>query len=80
MSRTSMFSTTVLLSLACIVGSGCTYIGPDYERQLKELLVDSDGDGDIDTSDCNDNNPNVNRFMEEIPYDGLDNDLSLIHI
>ena len=76
MSKTSMFSTTLLLSLAFITGSGCTYIGPDYERQLKELLVDSDGDGEVDTTDCNDNNPNVNRNMVEIPYDGLDNDCS----
>jgi hypothetical protein len=71
-----MFSTTLLLALALATGPGCTYIGPDYERQLKELLVDSDGDGEVDTTDCNDSNPNVNRNMVEIPYDGLDNDCS----
>ncbi len=38
--------------------------------------VDNDGDGWPADDDCNDNNPDVNPGMPEIPCDGLNNDCS----
>jgi hypothetical protein len=37
------------------------------------ILVDADGDGWPAIIDCDDNNPNVNPGMPEIPGDGIDN-------
>ncbi len=36
--------------------------------------VDNDNDGYIDSEDCNDNNPLVNPGVDEIPYNGIDDD------
>ena len=37
-------------------------------------LIDSDGDGSPDDEDCAPNNPDVSPDLEEIPYDGANND------
>lgn len=39
-----------------------------------DFLTDRDEDGYISSEDCDDENPSVNRGMEEIPYNGLDDD------
>ncbi len=36
--------------------------------------ADNDGDGYLDTVDCDDNDPDVNPGADEVPYDGVDND------
>ncbi|MBK9736576.1 MAG: hypothetical protein IPO92_17095 [Saprospiraceae bacterium] len=36
--------------------------------------TDNDADGYLASDDCNDNNPDVNQVLSEIPYDGIDND------
>jgi len=39
-----------------------------------QLITDNDNDGFDSSVDCDDNDPNVNPDVEEIPYDGIDND------
>ena len=51
--------------------------------QEAQCALDEDGDGSTkctivngepETEDCDDNNPNISAEAEEVPYDGLDND------
>lgn len=39
-----------------------------------EILIDQDEDGYFESDDCDDTNPDINPGLEEIVYDGLDND------
>jgi hypothetical protein len=65
--------------VATLIGStstACTYITrATYEA--KQETLDEDGDGAPfggPDKDCDDNNPKVAPGLDEIPYDGLDND------
>ena len=67
------------LTIAVFFTEGCSispFISASEYVALETSLLDSDGDGDTDDSDCNDSNPAVFNGQVEIPYDGLDNDCS----
>ncbi|MEN0065484.1 MAG: MopE-related protein [Myxococcota bacterium] len=53
--------------------TSCVYVGrTDFEE--RQRLLDGDGDGSPGAEDCNDENPLQSPDIDEIPYDGLDND------
>lgn len=66
---------TLSLSLAM---QGCVYVTQKVrEEKLTELDQDGDGafyDGPLGQRDCDDQNPLKSPLIDEIPYDGLDND------
>ena len=37
-------------------------------------LIDEDGDGYLDSVDCDDTDPSIHPAAEEIEYDGIDQD------
>ncbi|MBN2422304.1 PKD domain-containing protein [Candidatus Woesearchaeota archaeon] len=41
---------------------------------VSEIITDNDGDGYPPGTDCNDNNPDINPGMQEILYNGADDD------
>jgi hypothetical protein len=73
-----MLLTVSLVGLSCLPASGCYYVTQKVrEEKLTTLDQDGDGapyDGPIGKRDCDDNNPNRSPLMEEVPYDGIDND------
>lgn len=75
MARWSVIS----IAAASLLTQGCginPFISASEFVEMEAALLDSDGDGDTDETDCNDENPAVFNGAEEIPYDGLDNDCS----
>lgn len=42
------------------------------------ITIDADGDGFDSRTDCDDLNPFINPGVSEIPYDGIDNDCTLV--
>ena len=61
-----------------LASQGCVYVTQKVrEEKLTNLDQDGDGapyDGPLGKEDCDDNNPKKSPLLEEIPYDGLDND------
>ncbi|MEO0604928.1 MAG: MopE-related protein, partial [Myxococcota bacterium] len=51
----------------------CVYVGRQDFEDRRELL-DEDGDGVPDADDCNDRNALQSPNLDEVPYDGIDND------
>jgi len=45
-----------------------------YTTMVTQTLIDADGDGYPVEIDCNDNNPEINPGIEEVPYNGFDDD------
>lgn len=63
-------------ALLAMALTGCAYVSPSAVEDKIDSL-DHDGDGAPyggKDKDCDDFNPNVAPHLEEIPYDGLDND------
>jgi len=67
-----------LLVAVALAGQGCVYVTQKVrEEKLTQLDQDGDGapfDGPLGKEDCDDNNPDKSPLLDEVPYDGLDND------
>ena len=75
--RTARPLVPLVLTLS-LAAQGCVYVTQKV-REEKLTTIDQDGDGapydgPLGKRDCDDNNKNKSPLLDEIPYDGLDND------
>lgn len=61
-----------IVVFACL-GASCTYISTSTFEEKRDS-IDEDGDGSPWSDDCDDENPARSPDIEEIAYDGVDND------
>ena len=65
--------------VAAFLGASCTWIST-AKLEEKRSGIDEDEDGSPWSADCDDEDRDRSPTFDEVPYDGIDNDLSLIHI